>query len=111
MLRTLRRHYVHHRNRLLKGYQELAILIGIGNTLMLVWLTLRNVFGISNHYIWILPALAACALSLMYLCGYIWDRGRFFDEDNLWFTQRGPYIREIYEYIKEQKEKNANENR
>lgn len=96
----LRSSYIHHRNRLLKGYGEFAIMIGIFNNLMIIWIFLKAVFGISNRYMWVLPIVAFCVLFAMYLIGWIWDAKGLFKEDYKWVANRNTVMMEMYDELK-----------
>ena len=97
---TLRAGYIHHRNRLLKGYSEVSIFIGLFNNMMVLWIFLKYAFNIKNTYFWILPIVAAAALSIMYLFGWIWDRYKLFNEDYRWISHRNPVMMDMYETVK-----------
>lgn len=93
--------YVHHRNLVLKGYQEIGVLVGMTNMSMLLWLCLRDFFGLSRRWIFLIPFIWLLALVCMYFYGWVWDRKKMFDEEHLWHSRRSPYMRGMYERIME----------
>ncbi len=95
--------YIHHRNLYNKGEGEVGFirrLIGF-QPLMITWLFLRDLFpGLPTEIIVVaIPTVIVFKLVINWLVGYLWDRKRFFDNENTWQNERNPAIKFIQEKL------------
>jgi len=96
--------YVHHRNLLLKGYQDNAVLNAVITNSILIWLFLRDFFSLSRRMIWIVPVIMATILLGLYIYGLIWEKKRIFQADYDWHQTRQPISMKIMELVEKKKD-------
>ena len=101
-MRSLKKTWIHHRNRLARGQTEISLFYGVIQTALLLSLFLRDIM--TFHRVWLLIFLPACFLgvtALMYLIGWYMDTHGLIDELQDWDAERNPMLKEIRNIVKE----------
>lgn len=98
---TILDRYMHHRNLLRRGQQEIALYIAIFNVSMLLSVFLRTVMHLRAT--WIAISVVACIIGILAICyilGWIYDKRALFQSESRWLTARNPDIQEILTDVK-----------
>jgi len=98
---TLSDRYIHHRNLLQRGQQEIALYIAIFNVSMLLSVFLRTIMHLRAT--WIAFIVVMCIIGILVTCyifGWIYNKRGLFQSEAKWFTFRNPDIQEILHDVK-----------
>lgn len=88
--------YIHHRNLLRRGQQEIALYIAVFNLSMLLSVFLRTIVHLRATWIAVLVfACIICILCFCYFIGRYCDRHQIISRELGWQTSRNPQINEI----------------
>ncbi|MFA5132919.1 MAG: hypothetical protein WC444_06360 [Candidatus Paceibacterota bacterium] len=86
----IRRLYVHNRMILMKGFNEVGIVISIWNTSMLLLLTLSNLFGRSIKVVWMVVIAIPTIVVVFYLVGLLLYKRGFMNAESEWIASVSP---------------------
>ena len=92
--------YIHHRNLLKRGQQEIALYIAIFNVSMLLSVFLRTIIHLRAT--WIAFIVGMCVLGILatcYIFGLIYNKRGLFQSDSKWVTARNPDIQAIKRHV------------
>ena len=88
--------YVHHRNLLRRGQQEIGLYITIFNMAMLFSVFLRTMLHLQGKVIIVLTVLCmVIILMICYAVGWVYNRRKLFESESKWLTARNPDIQDI----------------
>ena len=88
--------YIHHRNLLKRGQQEIALYIAIFNVSMLLSVFLRTIIHLRAT--WIAFIVGMCVLGILSICyifGWIYNKRGLFQSDSKWNSVRNPDLQAI----------------
>ena len=94
--------YIHHRNLLRRGQQEIGLYIAIFNVSMLLSVFLRTIMHLRAT--WIAFCVVACIIGILTICyifGLIYNKRGLFQIESKWLTARNPDIQEILNDVQE----------
>lgn len=93
--------YIHHRNLLQRGQQEIALYIAIFNVSMLLSVFLRTIMHLRAT--WIAFIVVMCIIGILatcYIFGWIYNKRGLFQVESKWLTSRNPDIQQIKDDVK-----------
>ena len=102
---TISDRYIHHRNLLKRGQQEIALYIAVFNVAMLLSVFLRTILHLRAT--WIAFFVVGCIIGILVFCyfiGWTYNRGGYWQAEVRWVSRRNPDLQKIKNDVEEIKE-------